>query len=415
MTGNYTQRGRGSIFSPIPDFKIKDVDIHRQNCQTAVITPVACRKAISIKTVQKVIALTVCTVLFFVSVFYFDFGFDIYLGNHYIGTTKGYVQAAEIIENLSCGYTPEFYLKIIPKDGYSSKEMLEINMLIATGKAGRAVQCILNNGAVFFAKDTGELNIAIDGYTSGYTKYGEAQVDVAIKKYDAVAFTQDILDSKEIITFLTKNNADVKTVELVSKEVELPYETQHIEDGTKPEGTVIVDNPGKNGTEIQEIKIYKTNGETTHQEIINRKTVVPAVARVEISGTRKTISGQGTGSFIAPVKAPVTSSFGSRWGRQHKGTDFGAETGDNIVAADSGTVSFSGWQDGFGNLIIIDHKNGYETYYAHCSELYVSKGCLLNSGDLIASVGNTGNSTGPHLHFEIRYKGEAVDAMSYIQ
>jgi len=160
-------------------------------------------------------------------------------------------------------------------------------------------------------------------------------------------------------------------------------------------------------------------------ELIVDKPVMPTTInhQIELSHKNDEVAQEvisqddflGTGCFIAPVQAPVTSYFGSRWGRVHEGTDFGATEGTAIVAADNGIVSFSGWQDGYGNFVIIDHQNGFETCYAHCSELYVTQGCNIRSGDVIASVGNTGNSTGPHLHFEVRYNGNPVDALSYIQ
>ena len=107
-------------------------------------------------------------------------------------------------------------------------------------------------------------------------------------------------------------------------------------------------------------------------------------------------------SFAIPVFAEVSSPFGKRWGREHKGMDFAANHGDDVFATNNGTVSYSGYEQSFGNLIIIEHSNGYESYYAHLSERIVSYGESVSKGQLIGRVGSTGNSTGPHLHFEIR-------------
>ena len=85
-----------------------------------------------------------------------------------------------------------------------------------------------------------------------------------------------------------------------------------------------------------------------------------------------------------------------------------------IYAADGGTVSFAGWKGGYGNLVIVDHGGFYQTYYAHCSEILVSEGDQVYQGQNIALVGSTGNSTGPHLHFEVRYNGEPMNPLDYL-
>ncbi len=119
-------------------------------------------------------------------------------------------------------------------------------------------------------------------------------------------------------------------------------------------------------------------------------------------------------SFVKPVKGIVTSRFGTRWGSTHTGIDVGAATGTPIYAATGGTVIFSGWKGTLGKLIVINHGNGVQTYYAHCSSLLASVGQTVSAGELIAKVGNTGRSTGPHLHFEIRLNGSALNPQSYI-
>ena len=100
----------------------------------------------------------------------------------------------------------------------------------------------------------------------------------------------------------------------------------------------------------------------------------------------------------------------------HAGIDLGASTGTPIYASDNGIVTEAQFKNnGYGNFISIDHGNGFVTYYAHCSEILVSPGDVVAKGDLIARVGSTGRSTGPHLHFEVRADGEAQDPMNYIK
>lgn len=119
-------------------------------------------------------------------------------------------------------------------------------------------------------------------------------------------------------------------------------------------------------------------------------------------------------TFIKPVSGVLTSRFGGRWGTTHTGVDIGTATGTNIKAANGGTVIFSGWKGSLGKLVVISHGNGIQTYYGHCSSLLVSAGETVSAGQVIAKVGSTGRSTGPHLHFEIRVNGSAINPQSYI-
>jgi murein DD-endopeptidase MepM/ murein hydrolase activator NlpD len=118
--------------------------------------------------------------------------------------------------------------------------------------------------------------------------------------------------------------------------------------------------------------------------------------------------------LIWPVNAPVTSPFGWRWGRMHQGIDLGAAEGTPIKAAASGTIIYCGWESGYGNLTVIDHGGNLATAYGHQSSIAVACGQQVAQGELIGYVGNTGHSTGPHLHFEVRINGEPVDPLGYL-
>ena len=123
----------------------------------------------------------------------------------------------------------------------------------------------------------------------------------------------------------------------------------------------------------------------------------------------------------APTKVgSVSSRFGSRWGKQHGGIDIAAAYGTPIYAVASGTVDFAGFgvsgsgYGGYGNVVKISHGNGVETIYGHCSKLNVTKGQKVQAGDVIGAVGSTGDSTGNHLHFEIRINGTKVNPQNYL-
>jgi septal ring factor EnvC (AmiA/AmiB activator) len=131
-------------------------------------------------------------------------------------------------------------------------------------------------------------------------------------------------------------------------------------------------------------------------------------------GGSANVSAPSSSGFAWPLCAPVTSEYGPRWGRMHQGLDQGAGTGTPIGASKAGTVIFAGWQGGYGNLTLIDHHDGVVTAYAHQSSMSVSAGQSVSQGATIGHVGNTGNSTGPHLHFETRVNGSAVNPRQYL-
>lgn len=121
--------------------------------------------------------------------------------------------------------------------------------------------------------------------------------------------------------------------------------------------------------------------------------------------------------FGIPIKDSFryTSGFGPRWGRMHEGTDFAAAYGTPIYATADGIVTFAGWQSGYGRLVKIQHEFGIETRYAHQSKLMVKVGQRVSRGEQIGAMGNSGRSTGTHLHYEVRVNGKAVNPMTYIK
>ncbi len=162
-----------------------------------------------------------------------------------------------------------------------------------------------------------------------------------------------------------------------------------------------------------------------YQKIIDEADAAMASLKASVSGSLSSSSGGAKyvgGEFTWPTPSCyyITSSFSPRRKnpvtgiyKRHTGTDIGAAYGAAVVAANGGTVTLAGWNSGYGNCIIIDHGGGRATLYAHLSAYSVSVGQTVSQGQRIGSVGSTGNSTGPHLHFEILINGQAVDPMQY--
>lgn len=195
------------------------------------------------------------------------------------------------------------------------------------------------------------------------------------------------------------------------------------------------DKDSSNIDSIQIIEKYETELKefvTTEQAVASlykEKVIEKTVTTVAKKRSTTNSSGFTTSTNISKSKAslgislikPITGTLTSRFGAvssirssAHTGLDISAPTGSAIKAAASGTVVWAGYKGSYGNLLVISHTNSVQTYYGHCSKLYVSSGQTVSQGETIAAVGSTGNSTGPHLHFEIRINGVAYNPQNYV-
>ncbi len=183
------------------------------------------------------------------------------------------------------------------------------------------------------------------------------------------------------------------------------------------EGDTEVKKEGKNGKRVVTSRIQTVNGREIASTAIVEIIQTQPVAEVLLVGTAERPPSVGDGKYIWPLPSGsyrVSSEFGGRWGRNHNGIDLACPTGTNVMAADGGIVTWAGYKGSFGYLVIIDHQNGYETYYAHNSQLLVSAGDEVYEGMHIAESGNTGRSTGPHCHFEVRTGGVPYNPRNYL-
>lgn len=207
----------------------------------------------------------------------------------------------------------------------------------------------------------------------------------------------------------------LKASELVTYEEDIDYEVVEKKTDDLYEGEEKVDKKGKKGTKVITARVEKNNGkESTKVPIVEKVEKEPS-DEIVLVGTKERPPTIGSGKYIYPVKNyRFTSPFGARWGRNHNGIDLACPVGTDVMAADGGTVTFAGYKGSFGYLVIIDHQNGMETYYAHNSELLVTEGDKVYQGYHIAESGNTGRSTGPHCHFEIRVGGVPNDPLKFL-
>jgi len=164
------------------------------------------------------------------------------------------------------------------------------------------------------------------------------------------------------------------------------------------------------------VRRFQSSRGLTADGLAGRATI-RAVKR--LGGARRQSSGGGapTGPvrFLRPVNAPVSSGFGMRWGRMHHGLDFSVPAGTRVGAAGVGVTEFAGWNSGgYGYLVIVQHRLGYQTWYAHLSRVTSWRGERVSGGTRIGLVGSTGHSTGPHLHWEVRLNGVPINPLSML-
>ena len=163
--------------------------------------------------------------------------------------------------------------------------------------------------------------------------------------------------------------------------------------------------------EIDESKALAASSATLAERIRQSE----AQAQGAASGGSESAAPQpSSGGFIWPVSGPITSPFGMRWGTLHPGIDIGVPSGTSVHAAGSGTVIWCGWMSGYGNLVMIDHHNGLVTLYGHNTSVAVGCNQQVSQGQTVAYSGCTGFCTGPHVHFEVRLHGSAVDPLGYL-
>ncbi|MBD7912594.1 peptidoglycan DD-metalloendopeptidase family protein [Clostridium cibarium] len=162
-------------------------------------------------------------------------------------------------------------------------------------------------------------------------------------------------------------------------------------------------------------KVSYTNGRKIGEEVLEEKTLVPSKDNIIYKGCKSPIPDK-----VAFLEHPtrggtITSVFGERWGKKHNGIDIAHKSGDPVYCAFDGIVKECGYVSGYGNKILIEHEGNIQTVYAHLSSFETRIGAQVKKGDIIGRVGSTGNSTGPHLHFEVRANGVPIDPQCYIR
>ncbi|MGR6837308.1 peptidoglycan DD-metalloendopeptidase family protein [Syntrophomonas erecta] len=227
--------------------------------------------------------------------------------------------------------------------------------------------------------------------------------------------SEDLKPGEKLI--LVKSKPYVNVIARVEGEkIEtIPFETKVVVD-RNAYSSVKVTQSGQNGEKKIVYEAIKRNGVLDKREIKEEQIIKEAVNKILVKGSQVNIASRGGGARVLdwPVYGPISSYYGSRGG-SHTGIDIAARSGTAIRAAASGNVTYAGYQGGYGKFIIVNHGNGIVSRYAHCSSINVSVGQRVAAGQTIGTVGSTGRSTGPHLHFEVLAGGSFRNPLSYLR
>lgn len=313
---------------------------------------------------------------------------------------------------------------------YYTKETLKLTNIIAIGVFIIIGILLINMKPVY--------EISLNGETIGYIENRKHFEETIYKtfndnKEENIAFADFEKETKYKFKLIDRQNQinEAKVIEILKENADITYfqyavcangeEKQTF--SSMEQANEVIENIRKNikgEVELSVKRVYTKQLKIEEEyKIANICDDLIVEINNQIKEEKRKEKSTINGVYIAvvPVQGNVTSRYGAREeirDHEHKGLDIAAKTGTPIKAAADGTISFSGTMGGYGNLIIIDHGNGITTYYGHCNKLYKAKGTKVTAGDVIAEVGSTGNSTGSHLHFEIRKNGVYINPSKYL-
>ena len=338
-----------------------------------------------------------------------DYAYVLYVDGEKVVATTRSGALEDLLEQLKLGYeTADTVNAYFAEEVDIRQEYVESSYVMNLGYIAE----ILNEtkeGEVTYTVTSG------DSYYSIAEKY-DLSVEALMKLnpgYDPkILRVGDVLTISNAVPYLT-----VVNVERQRYVQDVPYQVEYTDDSSMYQGEYKVTSPGVYGKADMTANVTYINGEETEREVVASVTLSQPVTEQQLRGTKERPTWYPTGSFSWPCTGILTSRFGYRsllGSTYHNGIDIGNSYGTSIYAADGGTVTYSGWMSGYGYLIIIDHGNGYQTYYGHNSSLTVSVGAKVHKGQLIARMGSTGRSTGNHCHFGIKLNGTFVNPLNYL-
>lgn len=336
------------------------------------------------------------------------------------------LKAAKVITGIDEGENLLSMAQIKPvlsvKSDFNTEAELTQIILDNSDKISKGYIVEVDGKQVLYLSDNKEVNEALENRLNMYN---------AADKSCSSSFTSDVsvisaYFEKKSLNTQDEMSAYIDTLDVVTivKEVEskkLPFDTVVKKSSSKQAGYTTVTTKGVEGVKEISKQLTYLNGKVTEEKIVSEQVVSNPVNEVVVVGTATASKGSSnkylsSGSFVYPADKEAYLTVTSYWGdgRNHKAVDIAGAVGTKIYSSLAGTVTYSGYMSDYGYNVVVDHGDGIQTRYAHCSKLYVKAGEKVTAGQTIALMGNTGKSTGSHLHFEVILNGTRVDPAPYI-
>lgn len=336
--------------------------------------------------------------------------FIIYANNSPIACFKTKEEAEKVL-----GFVMENSLKDIDKDNLQ-EATFDGNVEIKEEFGELSALSNVEEAQAFIITGTDEIKIhkvaAGESFWSISHQY-DISIDDLIKA-NPDANPERIQIGQELNLIVPKPLISVKTIEEAKYTDKIEFEQKMELSNSLYKDETAIRVKGQYGEKEVLAVITKINGVESSREIIEEKIIKEPKEQILVKGTKEPPPKIGTGAFSTPTRGSLTSRYGMRGGRLHSGIDIAAPIGTPVKAADGGKVIFVGTSGTYGKLIKIDHGANFVTYYGHLSSYSVKVGDKVYKGQKIGAVGNTGRSTGPHLHLEIRKNGKAVNPAGYL-
>lgn len=368
-------------------------------------------------------AAVLCAIAFFR---FFTFGTGVYINGRQIAVVAAKADLTDAISAAGT-YAEKYHVTDFSPDvetfpvltlrsGICENISLRNKLLLSSADFQTGCTLYCAGTKIFTAQDKEIAQKIVSEHISAYDMNGDATLSGQLSYKTTIATKDKISTPEECRRILAQsNNVSVISVVNTSLEEEVPFEIETQEDANLYIGEQITVSEGKVGTvKIRRETIYEDGAEQSSR-VLSEKIVAKPVAAVVRVGT-KPKNVLDTGLFY-PLgsEGKISSKFGARWGKTHEGMDIAVPEGTPVIAAECGTVSFAGTVGGYGNLVRIDHGGGVVTAYAHLSKIEVNVGQTVTADTRIALSGNTGRSTGPHLHFEVVQNDTHLDPDLYLK
>lgn len=335
--------------------------------------------------------------------------YGVYVNGDKVGAVKDKETAVDVLKKIEDTYASD-------KEG-SVIEKAEILETVDVRKSNTSLREVYSADHMAEILCTSGRKETVHTVIAGETLYDIAQ-NYGTTEEKLMADNEGV-DPRQLVvgsTLLIRQNAPLLTVRMTEKRAytkTIEHETVEQKTDEMYEDEREIQQEGEDGSEDFVERTVSINGEVEKTRILKHEVTKEPVQEIVLVGTAERPPTVGDGQYIWPLAGgyTLTSNYGYRWGRLHAGIDLGTPNGNDVLAADGGTVIRAGYFGGYGYCVDIDHQNGQMTRYGHLSSILVSVGDGVYEGQHIAESGNTGASTGPHLHFEIHTNGQSHDPL----